>query len=201
MHLLLPLHYALAEILLHWHSNWFLVLSPLWLEHYNEVLTGTIVELAERETLFQLKFELLSHLRLSQYTIGIPNQSSNDLCSSIHLWSLRYHQFLLFLFCLCGWDCASLEVLLGIHVSIFSTHSLSIIVHIFVSLSIHLNHHLQWNLLFSHLFQESCCLVLIHLTGCHLQLKLRGDCSNWSQHQAVFLQVRLGQRRPSNRFA
>ena len=36
MHLLLPLHYILAEILLHPHSNWsFLVFSPLWLEHHN----------------------------------------------------------------------------------------------------------------------------------------------------------------------
>ena len=36
MHLLLPLHYVLAKILLHPHSNWsVLVLSPLWLEHHN----------------------------------------------------------------------------------------------------------------------------------------------------------------------
>ena len=35
-----------------WHSNWsLLILSPLWLEYPNEVLTGTIVELVEPETL------------------------------------------------------------------------------------------------------------------------------------------------------
>ena len=52
---------------------------------HNDVLTGTIVELVELETLSQLAFELLSQLRLSQYTIGIPYHSSHDLCSLIHL--------------------------------------------------------------------------------------------------------------------
>ena len=86
MHLLLPLHYALTEILLHPHLNWFLlVLSPLWLEHHNEVLTGTIVESVEPGTSSQLAFELLSQLRLFQYTIGISYQSFNDHGSLIHL--------------------------------------------------------------------------------------------------------------------
>ena len=111
----------------------------------------------------QNSFELAFNF-VSQYTIGIPYQSY------LHLWSLRYHQYLLFLFYLCGWDCVSLEVLPGIHVSIFSMHSLYIIVHIFIFSSIYLNSRLQWNLLFSHLFQESCCLLLIRLIGCRLQL-------------------------------
>ena len=76
----------------------------------------------------QLAFELLSQLRLSQHTFGKPYQSRNYLCSLIHIWSLRYHQFLLFLHCLCGWDCVFLEVLLGIQVFIFSTRSLCIVV-------------------------------------------------------------------------
>ena len=123
-------------------------------------LVGTPVELVEPETLSQLAFELLSQLRLSQYTIGIPYQSSDEFCSLIHLWSLRYHRFLLFMFCHCGWDCVSLEVLLGIHVPIFWYSCFHL-----VFLSIPLNRRLQWNLLFSRLFQESCCLVLIRLTG------------------------------------
>ena len=110
----------------------------------------------------------------------VSYQSSNDLSSLIHLWSLQYHQYLLFLFCLCGWDCVSLEVLLSIHVSIFSTRSPCIVVHIFAFSSIHLNRCLQWNLLFSHFFQESCCLMLIRLTRWLLQCKLRRNRSNWS---------------------
>ena len=133
---------------------------------------------ATDETLSQLAFELLSKLRLPSIQLGYLTSLPMTPVFFIHLGSLRYHQFLLFLFCLCDRDCVSLEVLLGIHVSIFSTHSLYIIVLIFVFLSIHLNRRLQWNLLFSHLFQQACCLLLIHLTGCHLQHKLRGDCSN-----------------------
>ena len=50
VHLLLPLHYVLAETPLHRHSNWpVLVLTTLWLEHHNEVLTGTIAGLVKPE--------------------------------------------------------------------------------------------------------------------------------------------------------
>ena len=111
------------------------------------------------------------------------------LCSLIHLWWLRCHQYLLSLLNLCDWDCISLEVLLGIHVSIFSTGTLYMVVYIFILSSICLNRRLQWDLLFSHLFKELCCLVLIRLTRWRPQRKLRGNCSNWCQRQAVFLQV------------
>ena len=92
-----------------------------------------------------------------------------------------------YLFCLCDWDCFFLDVLLSIHVSIFSTRSPYIVVHIFafvfvislslsfyisLSSSIDLNRRLQWNLLCPHLHQESCLLVLIRLTKCFLQSKL-----------------------------
>ena len=57
-------------------------------------------------------FEQLSQFQLSQYTIEIPYQSSNDLCSLIHLWSLWYHQCLPLLSCVFDWDCVFLKVLL-----------------------------------------------------------------------------------------
>ena len=61
MHLLLPLHYVLAKIHLHRHSNWCLlfVLS----------LTVTVVELLEQETLSQLALELVSQLRLPMISV------------------------------------------------------------------------------------------------------------------------------------
>ena len=76
----------------------------------------------------------------------IPYQSSDDLCSLIHLWLSQYHQYLLFLFCLCIWYCVFLEGQ-GIHVSIFSMRPLYIVVRIFIFLSIRLNYCLEWKLM------------------------------------------------------
>ena len=76
----------------------------------------------------------------------IPYQSSDDLCSLIHLWLSQYHQYLLFLFCLCIWYCVFLEGQ-GIHVSIFSMRPLYIAVRIFIFLSIRLNYCLEWKLM------------------------------------------------------
>ena len=84
------------------HIGFFLFFSPLWLNYHNEVLTCTIAELVESETFSELAFKLLSQPCLSQNTIGIPCQSSYDFCSLINLWSLKFHQYLLFLLCLCG---------------------------------------------------------------------------------------------------
>lgn len=159
-------------------------ISLAWTSKWSS--TGTIVSLVEPENLSLFPFVMLSQLGFSRYTIGIRYQSSNDLCSLIHHWSLHYHQYLLNI---CGWDCVFLEVLLIIRVSIFSTRSIFIIVHISAFLPIYLNRRLQWNLLHLHLFQEPFCLVIIRLNGCSLQRKLKGHCSNWSKRQAVFLHV------------
>ena len=142
---------------------------------------GTLVGLFKPENLSQLAFELFSQIRLSQNTIEISYQSYNGFCSLIQLWLLQYHQYLLLLFCLCGWDCLSQSTAKYSCFHLFHAFSLrrTSLYTIFSSFTV--NCRLQWNLLYSHLFWESCCLVLIRLTGCLLQCKSRDDCSNWSQ--------------------
>ena len=143
--------------------------------------------MVEPGTLSQLAFEQLAQLCHSHHTMEMLCQYSSDLCSLIHLYHYNITNSYFYLFCLCDWDCFFLDVLLSIHVSIFSTRSPYIVVHIFafvfaislslsfyisLSSSIDLNRRLQWNLLCPHLHQESCLLVLIRLTKCFLQSKL-----------------------------
>ena len=153
MHLLLPLHYILAEILLHPHSNWsFLVFSPLWLEHHNS--TGGYTSWIGRTRNF-----VPTCIWTALTTSSFPVYNWDTL--PIFWWILLFDSPLIItispiftFFILPLW----LRLCLSRSATRYSCFHL-------VFLSIPLNRRLQWNLLFSRLFQESCCLVLIRLTG------------------------------------